>query len=198
MALQDFNILLYEEFEILDAFGPVEVIGELKEHYRIRFVSQNGGPVTCKQQAAIDTLPFGEMDSSGVLLIPGGYGTRPLVEDVEFMTHLRSLAEAAPYVLTVCSGSAVLARTHLLDGRKATSNKLSFAWVMTQGEQVDWQKKARWVKDGKYYTSSGVSAGIDMALGFVSDRFGEEKAMQITKYMEYLWNRNQDNDPFAI
>ena len=198
MAVQDFNILLYEQFELLDACGPAEVIGELSEYYRIRFVSQSGGLVMCKQRMAVDTLAFEDIDSGGVLLIPGGYGTRPLADDAGFISKLRELAEAAPYVLTVCSGSALLARTHLLDGRKATSNKLSFTWVMAQGAQVHWQKSARWVKDGKYYTSSGVSAGIDMALGFVSDRFGEEKAMWIAKYMEYVWNQDQDNDPFAI
>lgn len=151
-----------------------------------------------RQNVAIETLPFAKMDSGGVLLVPGGFGTRKLVEDAAYIARLRELAEAAPYVLTVCSGSALLACTNLLDGRKATSNKLSFAWVMTQGPKVQWQKKARWVQDGKYYTSSGVSAGIDMALGFTADRFGEEKAAQIATFIEHVWNRNREDDPFAI
>ena len=60
-----------------------------------------------------------------------------------------------------------------------------------------WIKKARWVKDEKYYTSSGISAGIDMSLGFVNDQYGKEKADEIVKRMEYEWNKNKDEDNFV-
>lgn len=58
-------------------------------------------------------------------------------------------------------------------------------------------EKARWVADRKYYTSSGISAGIDMTLGFVSDRFGKDKAIKIANDMEYIWNDDCTNDIFA-
>ena len=74
------------------------------------------------------------------------------------------LADASALVTTVCTGSALLARTGRLDGIAATSNKAAFAWVMEQGPKVDWKPEARWVEDGKFMTSSGVSAGMDMAL----------------------------------
>jgi transcriptional regulator GlxA family with amidase domain len=67
----------------------------------------------------------------------------------------------------------------------------------TNGKNVKWKYKARWVVDKKYYTSSGISAGIDMSLGFVCDRFGDEMAEAIAKRMEYEWNNNKDNDIFA-
>jgi transcriptional regulator GlxA family with amidase domain len=85
-----------------------------------------------------------------------------------------------------------------LDNHEATSNKMAFEWVKSIGKNVKWKNKARWVTDGKYYTSSGVSAGIDMSLGFVCDRFGEEIARKITKIIEYEWNDNKDNDIFGI
>jgi transcriptional regulator GlxA family with amidase domain len=75
-----------------------------------------------------------------------------------------------------------------LDNCEATSNKLAFDWVKANGEYVKWKYKARWVADKKYYTSSGISAGIDMSLGFIRDQFGEEKALEIAKIN--IWNMN--------
>jgi transcriptional regulator GlxA family with amidase domain len=66
------------------------------------------------------------------------------------------------------------------------------------GANVKWKYKARWVADRKYYTSSGISAGIDMSLGFVRDRFGEQKAEEIARIMEYAWNSDKDKDSFAV
>ena len=196
--MTDFNVVLFDGFETLDAFGPVEVIGHLSQVYSLRFHSLNGGIIKSVHRVPVNTLPFAEMDPSGILLIPGGIGTRTLVNDENFMGQLRSLSEKAQYVLTVCTGSALLAKTNLLNGMKATSNKKAFEWASSNGAEVNWVKKARWVKDGKYYTSSGVSAGIDMILGFVSDVHGVQTAQTIAKDIEYIWNTEMDNDPFAV
>ena len=193
-----FNIVFFENFETLDALGPAEVIGTLQEEYDLKFYSLQGGILQSKQRVAVDTLPLREIDPSGVLLIPGGLGTRLVVNEENFMGQLKVLAEKAAYVLTVCTGSALLAKTSLLNGKKATSNKVAFAWASSNGPEVEWVKKARWVKDGKFYTSSGVSAGIDMTLGFVGDLHGLQKAQDIASYMEYVWNQDMDHDPFAI
>jgi len=64
--------------------------------------------------------------------------------------------------------------------------------------QVDWIRQARWVKDGNIYTSSGVSAGIDMTLGFISDQHGTDTAQRVASQIEYMWNVNPDRDPFAV
>lgn len=64
--------------------------------------------------------------------------------------------------------------------------------------KVNWQPSARWVVDGKFYTASGVSTGIDMALGFVHDLYGDEEARNICSQIEYLWNDDPHNDPFAV
>jgi len=81
----------------------------------------------------------------------------------------------ATYVLTVCTGSILLAKTGFLNGKQATSNKRLFSFTK-RIPGVNWIKKSRWVQDGSVYTSSGVSAGIDMALGFVSDQLGHNSA----------------------
>jgi len=192
------NIVLFDMFETLDAFGPAEMMDKLPDGGSIGYFSQRGGQVVSSQQLTVVTESFADMDRSGVLLIPGGMGTRTLVDDEDFIAQLRALAEEASFVLTVCTGSGLLAKTGLLDGRRATSNKRAFEWVRSVGEQVNWIKSARWVVDGKFYTSSGVSAGTDMALGFIADRFGLEAALDISDRTEYIWNADKDFDPFAI
>ena len=85
-----------------------------------------------------------------------------------------------------------------LDGRRATTNKRAFDWVATMGPATDWQASARWVEDGKFFTSSGISAGIDMALGIISQLHGAEAATEAANRAEYIANSDPDNDPFGI
>lgn len=191
----DFNIVLFDDFETLDVFGPVEMIGMLPEKYRLGYYSPNGGIVENRHAVRIETKPFTTMDASGILLIPGGMGTRRLVDDEEFIQEIKRLAESSQHVLTVCTGSALLARAGLLDGKKATSNKRALDWACQNGPRVNWIRQARWVQDGKYFTSSGVSAGIDMILGFIADRQGLKTAQKIAARAEYVWNADPENDP---
>jgi transcriptional regulator GlxA family with amidase domain len=191
------NILLFNNFETLDAFGPVEVLGGIEE-YTLQYTSITGGRVVSRQGVEVETISVKDITSNDILLVPGGQGTRELVNDEEFISQLKCLADRARYCLTVCTGSALLARTGLLDGRRATSNKRAFNWATSMSEEVQWIGNARWVVDDKYYTSSGVSAGIDMTLGFIADQFGMDRASGIAQRIEYLWNSDRDNDPFNI
>ena len=193
-----FSIVLFRSFETLDAFGPAEIIGKMQKSYKLGFYSQSGGLVRSSQQVEVNTLPLSDIRPGGIVLIPGGMGTRNLVHDESFITDLARVAQGADYVLTVCTGSALLARTGLLDGRRATSNKMAFDWAREQSSAVEWVHKARWVADGTFYSSSGVSAGMDMILGFIRDLHGEEIARSIATQIEYIWNEDADNDPFAV
>jgi transcriptional regulator GlxA family with amidase domain len=189
--------ILYANFETLDVFGPVEVLGRLKKDFNIDFYSINGGIIRSSQGVPILTESFPKLDVENyILLIPGGIGTRTLINDESFLKHLKILSLDAKYVLTVCTGSILLAKTGFLDGKKATSNKRVFKWTENFPE-VDWIRKSRWVKDENVYTSSGVSAGMDMALGFVNDLLGYEIAKQLSIEIEYNWNEDPSWDPFS-
>lgn len=190
------NIVLFNDFEILDIFGPLEILGKVQE-YDIHYYSQNGGMITSRQKTQIITEDIDLADKKGILVIPGGQGTRELVNDESFLNMLKVIAEESGFCLSICTGSALLAKANVLNGKSATSNKQAFEWVKSINDTVNWVQKARWVVDGKYYTSSGVSAGIDMTLGFVSDRFGEEKANEIAHNIEYAWNSDSKNDLFS-
>ena len=191
------NILLFEDFETLDAFGPVEILGKIDD-YKLKYYSFNGGVIVSAQGTSILTEKIESASKEGILVIPGGKGTRTLVNDKSFIQVLKDTAEVSTYCLSICTGSALIAMTGLLNNKKATSSKKAFDWVTSINPDVNWIKNARWVVDGKYYTSSGVSAGIDMALGFIRDRFSEQKAIDIATHIEYIWNKNSSDDFFAI
>ncbi len=196
--MRDIAVILFNDFETLDVFGPVEILGRLKEHFSPRFYSQDGGTVVSSQCVPVVTTPLSECASTGhVLFVPGGIGTRELVRDDAFIRKLAELAERAEYILTVCTGSILFSKTGLLDGRNATSNKRVFAWTGSESPKVKWIKKARWIRDGNVYTSSGVSAGMDMTLGFVADVLGYDVAKRQSVEIEYDWKEDAGWDPFS-
>ena len=79
---------------------------------------------------------------------------------------------------------------------EATSNKLSWQWATSEALNVRWIRAARWCVSGKFYTSSGVSAGIDAALGFIADMHGLDEVQRIARAMEYVWNSDKNEDLF--
>ena len=193
----DINIFLFDDFETLDAFGPVEILGRITG-VQMHYVSINGGIVRSRQGTEIVTKSVNEITYEGILVIPGGQGTRVLVNDKRLVEKLHKIVSCSQYCLAICTGSALLAKTGLMDGRRATSNKRAFDWVKSVNSKVNWLPKARWVVDGKFYASSGVSAGMDMSLGFIGDIFGANTAEEIANSIEYVWNSDKDNDLFAL
>lgn len=190
------DIVLFDDFETLDVFGPAEIFGR-SPHYTLNYCSLSGGVITSSQGAQIITTVF-EPEKTALMLVPGGQGTRRLVSDEGMLAALRTAAQHAQWCLSVCTGSALLAAAGVLDSRRATSNKRAWQWVTSLSAQVNWVKKARWCADGRFYTSSGVSAGTDMALAFIADRHGETAAEEIAQHIEYRWHNDAGDDPFAV
>jgi transcriptional regulator GlxA family with amidase domain len=170
---------------------------------RVLTVAERAGVVTSAQgPKAIADFGFTESGFSDcptldIILVPGGIGTRKEVTNHAALEWLIAQAQKAEIVASVCTGAAILAKASLLDGRRATSNKLSFKWVTEQGPKVKWVREARWVDDGKFSTSSGVSAGIDMALSIIARITDLATAERIAVRMEYEWHRDAGWDPFA-
>ena len=194
------NVLLYEGFTTMDALGPAEALYRAWEDglkcYEIEYFSLAGGLVGGSTNAKIWTRKLSEIAKFDVLLVPGGFAARELAHDGEFIAALGELARRHEYVIAVCTGSVLLAKTGLLDGMEATSNKLSWQWATSEALDVRWVRAARWCVSGKFYTSSGVSAGIDEALGFIADMHGRDEAQRIARTMEYVWSSDKNADLF--
>ena len=198
--VKTFGVVLYEGYELLDVFGPLEAFGMLAYggKWRVLTVAQQAGAVGSAQgPKAIADFSFEDCPHIDILLIPGGVGTRREVANEKLLESIIDRAGKAETVASVCTGASLLAKAGLLDGRSATTNKFSFKWVTEQGSRVNWIKQARWVNDGKFSTSSGVSAGIDMTLSIIARVAGNETAEMIATRMEYEWHRDAAWDPFA-
>jgi putative intracellular protease/amidase len=192
------GVLLFPGFELLDTFGPLEMFGNMPGMIEIVTVGQQKGPIRSGQgPSTVAEYGFDDCPRLDLLLIPGGMSTRTEVDNPATIDFLRRRVPETEITMTVCSGTALLARSGLLDGRRATTNKMFFQEIAAQGPRTEWVKEARWVEDGKYVTSSGVSAGIDMALAVIAKLAGQPISDSLATATEYDWHRDAGWDPFA-
>lgn len=195
--MRTLGAVIFPGFELLDLFGPLQMLGFLDAEIEIRLVAETAAPVPANRgPRSLPDASFGAQ-TYDMILVPGGFGTRREVANPVLLDWLKHQAASAEILASVCTGSALLATAGLLDGRRATTNKYAWQWATGQGENVDWQTHARWVRDGNVYTASGVSAGIDMSLGLIADLFGEETAHKLANAAEYQWQSDPTQDAFA-
>jgi transcriptional regulator GlxA family with amidase domain len=195
--MRQISAVVFDGFELLDLFGPLEVFG-VTGRVSITVLGPEAGPVRSAQGPAIlAEIAHREAPPPDIVLVPGGIGTRRLVDDSAFTSWLGHWATPAQLVASVCTGSGLLAAAGLLDGYQATSNKRAFGWACEQGPRVTWVPEARWVQDRDRWTSSGVAAGVDMALALVGYIYGEAAAEAIADGIEHDWHRSPSWDPFA-
>jgi putative intracellular protease/amidase len=189
--------VLYDKFELLDLYGPLEMFGSIGPDLTIVTVAEQAGPVASTQgPKTVAEHSYADAPKLDLILLPGGFGTFPQLESPAMLDFLRKRAPQAEVTMSVCSGSALLAKAGLLDGRRATSNKQYFDLAVRQSDKVDWVAEARWVEDGPFATSSGVSAGTDMALAIIAKLYGRALAQQIADATEYEWQTDSTRDPF--
>ena len=163
------SVVLFEGFELLDVFGPVELLSMLPEGFAVNLTGPVAGPVRSSQGTEV--------------VAEAAYADAPAPDIV--------------MVTSVCTGSALLAAAGLLDGYRATSNKLAFEWVSSQGRDVTWVAKARWVQDRDRWTSSGVAAGMDMTAALIASLHGQQTADDAARRIELEIHTEPDWDPFA-
>ncbi len=198
IAMRSIGALIFPGFELLDVFGPLEMFGLMQDRYDLHLVAEQKGPVKSNQSvAAHASRVISEPAHYDIVFVPGGAGTRSEVTNAALLTWIAETSRKAEYTVSVCTGSALLAKAGILDGYRATTNKAAFDWVAEQGPGVQWQRSARWVEDGPFFTSSGVSAGMDMALGAIARMHGRDVAVQVARVCEYHWQEDSTRDPFA-
>ena len=165
-SVQRVAVALFTGFTVLDVYGPVQAFascrlptsdGGFHRLYEICSMAERPGVVNSGEgPPSYAEYSFADAPDYDIVLIPGGFGTRAAVNNPGFLAQLSAACERARVTATVCTGSALLARTGRLDGRPATSNKIAWNWVIQQGPRVHWIRQARWVDDGTIISSSGV------------------------------------------
>ena len=190
------GIVLFNEVEVLDFCGPFEVFSatRLNEEKRredlspfaITLVAQQAGPVTAT--GGMTVLPhctFEDCPRLDLIVVPGGWGTRKELKNPIMLDWLRARADQADTVAAVCTGSMLLGFAGLLDGLHATTHWRSLDWMRDSFPSVTVEYDKHFVKDGRVFTSAGISAGIDLSLQVVAHYCGENVARNAARHMEY-------------
>ena len=200
----NFGFLLFNDLEELDLVGPWELVSMwskfAKGPEQCMMIAETEKPVTCFNGMLITPhATFQNAPQLDYLLIPGGFGTRKEAENIPLNKFVKKQAQTCRIILSVCTGSFILHSAGLLNGKKATTHYLSLDRLRDLGD-IDVVEE-RYVKNDKVWTSSGVSAGIDMTLDLIAQEAGEEAAGQVQLYAEYFPNGKvygtPQNDPNA-
>jgi transcriptional regulator GlxA family with amidase domain len=176
-------ILIFDGLTALDAIGPYEVLSRLPGA-ELRLVAKQAGPKRTDTGAlgVQADLALADIPDPDVVLVPGGRGNRPLMEDPELLEWLRGVHDGSKWTTSVCTGALVLGAAGILDGRRATTH---WAFLERLSEFGAQPVAERVVEDGKIFTAAGVSAGIDMALTLAARIAGDEVAQAIQLGIEY-------------
>ena len=176
-------ILIFDKLTALDAIGPYEVLSRIPGA-ELTFVAKEAGPIRTDTGALAITADasLAELPDPEIVLVPGGEGNRPLLDDEEVLGWLRRAHESSAWTTSVCTGSLVLGAAGILEGLEATSH---WAYVDRLEAFGATPVNRRVVEQGKVITAAGVSAGIDMALTLVARETHDDVAKTIQLGIEY-------------
>lgn len=184
LPVKTIGIFVYDGFNTIDAMGPYQVLSQLSGT-KIFLIAKNRGMIRNQRglKFQVDTS-IAEVKHLDIVLIPGGAKETFLVsKDTAVLNWIKAIDQTSVYTTSVCTGAWILGATDLLKGKNATTNWYR-AEEMLKRYGADF-KQERWVKDGKYWTSAGVTAGIDMSLAIVKDIMGDLYAKSVMLDMEY-------------
>lgn len=190
------GILVFPDIEVLDFCGPFEVFSvtrlddtrrrDTASPFEVRLVAETlavvvaTGGLKVTPDVTLDVCP--PLD---VLVVPGGWGTRALLEHRPILDWIAARGAAVPTLTSVCTGALLLGRVGLLDGRRATTHWRSLDLLREVAPRTTVEDALHVVEDGHVLTSAGISAGIDMALRVVARLYGERIARETARHMEY-------------
>ncbi len=187
-------ILLFNDAEVLDFCGPFEVFsvsnyfGETPA-FRVTTVAEHSGPVLAKNGLSVNpehcltTCP-----KPDILLIPGGKGMRREMNNPVIIDWIKQVAAGCELILSVCTGSILLAKAGLLDGLAATTHHQAIDLLRETAPNTEIKQDRRFVDNGRIVCSAGIAAGIDMSLHVVARLLGKDVAAKTAAYMEYPWH----------
>ena len=206
-----YAVVVFPAFQALDVFGALDIFNTLAINYtmHLSIISETLNPVFSSDKLPVEPGDFGESilpthtfahppEKIDVLLVPGGVGS--FAEGSTLDPHLEFVKKTYPnlqYLLGVCTGAGLVARTGILDGLPATGNKKDWAWVTAQSDKVHWVSHARWVHTKNIWTTSGISAGLDGTYDFVRTVYGNDTGTELANTLEYSPILDWKDDKFA-
>lgn len=190
------GILIFPDVEVLDFCGPFEVFSvtrtdetrrrEELSPYDVRLVADRAGQVVATGGLkVIADHGLEDCPALDMLVVPGGWGTRPALQDERLLGWIAARGKQVPTLASVCTGSMLLGKVGLLDGLRATTHWKSLTWMRESYPAVAVVEDEHVVQDGRVFTSAGISAGIDLALRIVARDHGDAIAQATARHMEY-------------
>jgi transcriptional regulator GlxA family with amidase domain len=179
------SFLLFPGFQILDAAGPLAAFEQasyrVRGAYQVRFVAAEAGDVVSSAGVAWRAEGPRALRGTHTLMVVGGNGAGCALEDERLIGLLRRSAARAPRVTSVCSGALLLAKAGLLEGKRATTHWSRVPEMRQRFPDVRVEPDSIWVRDGKFWTSAGITAGIDLALALITEDLGENVARDVAR-----------------
>lgn len=190
------GILIYENSEVLDFSGPFEVfstakrLAGLKEEWNVFLVAEGTSSVNARGGYSVNPhYCFNNHPKIDVLIVVGGIHSEELLKP-QVIHWVSRIAKSATIVASVCTGAFILAQAGLLRNLKVTTHWEDIEDLRESYPDLTVIENQRWVDEGKFVTSGGISAGIDMSLHLVSKLISTELAKETARQMEFEWCRN--------
>ena len=184
VTIKTVGILLYDGYSTLDAMGPYQVLGEMMG-VDVFFVGRHKGLISDGRgmKVQVDTS-INEVKKLDILVIPGGFKeTYELTKDTTLLSWIKTIDKTSKYTTSVCTGAWILGATGVLKGKEATTHWYGKKILAEEfGAKV---QNTRYAKSGKYWTSAGITAGMDMSLALVNEILGEEYTKTAMLDLEY-------------
>jgi transcriptional regulator GlxA family with amidase domain len=192
MATRNVAILMFDDVEVLDFAGPFEVFSVTSElskgerPFAVSTVAVHPGAVNARNGLSVNPdCTISDCPPPDILIVPGGQGTRKLIDNSAVIKWIKDCARTAELVLSVCTGSLLLAKAGLLEGLAATTHHQVLDLLRELAPNTTIIENQRFVDNGKIITSGGIAAGIDMSLHVVGKLLGTAQAEQTAEHMEY-------------
>jgi transcriptional regulator GlxA family with amidase domain len=193
--------LLFPDFQLLDAAGPISAFGIAERYvpgsYRLRVIARHAGAVASTSGASMNAAGLPRAATLDTLVIAGGEGSRAAARDATLLSYVRRCGDQARRIASVCSGAYVLAATGLLDGRPATTHWTRSADFARRFPKVRLDADRIFVKSGKYWSSAGITAGIDLALAMIAEDVGESVARRVAQQLVVYYRRPGGQSQFS-
>ena len=208
-ATRQVVMLAYPGAQTLDITGPLEVFarsarwlqdkGITREPaYSVELVAPKAGPFTVTSgMRMVAERSYRDVTRADILLVAGGTGHRPIMADQDVLSWLRRMAPKVSRLGSVCNGALILASAGLLDRKSATTHWDDVVELATISPSIRVQQDSIYVKDGKLYTSAGVTAGIDMALAIVEEDWGQPTALAVAQALVMFLKRPGGQSQFS-
>jgi transcriptional regulator GlxA family with amidase domain len=201
MDSKQVGILIFGDVEVLDFCGPFEVFSatrlneekrrEEPSPFKVFLVAETKNLiVTTGGMKIAPDYSLDDCPSLDILVVPGGWGTRKEMNNAPLLSWIAERAKKVETLASVCTGSLLLGKAGLLEGKRATTHWRSLDWMSELFPKTKVEKGLHFVEDENLITSAGISAGIDMALKVVARYFGESVARATAKHIEYPFSES--------